>query len=108
MNQGSQEPIEYDEEFDELERLSNGVLDLIDAGRLEDAERACSELERRFPDQIDWLERTGSLHEARQDPGTAIAYYRRCLDFIEQNPEGFDESSKELYRGLIDRLESLR
>ena len=41
MNQGFQEPIERDEELEELERLSNGVLDLIDAGRLEDAERAC-------------------------------------------------------------------
>jgi len=108
MNRGSQEPIERDEGLDELERLSNGVLYLIDTGRLEDAERACSELERKFPDQIDWLDRTGSLYEARGDPGAAIGCYRRCLDFIEQNPEGFDESSKDMYRGMIEHLESIR
>jgi hypothetical protein len=43
-----------------------------------------------------------------RDPQTAIGYYRRCLDFIERTPEGFDESSKDRYRDMIDRLESLR
>jgi tetratricopeptide (TPR) repeat protein len=106
--EGSHEPIPRVDELDELEGLSNGILDLIDAGRLEDAERACSELEHRFPDQIDWLDRTGSLHEARGDPGSAIGYYQRCLDFIGRNPKGFEDSSKQLYRSFIERLESIR
>jgi hypothetical protein len=92
--------------LEELERLSNGVLDLIDAGRFDDAERACLELERRYPDQIDGIDRAATLSEARGDARHAIELYRRCLDFIDRNPDGFDEESKGYYRDAIANLES--
>jgi hypothetical protein len=96
----------HDPDLDELERLSNSVVDLINHGRLDDAERACLELKRRYPDVIDWIDRTGAVHEARGEVNKAIERYRQCLDFISRNPDGFDEDSKDFYRCEIDRLES--
>jgi hypothetical protein len=84
-------------ELDELDRLSNSVVDLIDDGRLDDAERACRELKRRYPDMIDWIERTGSLHEARGEVSQAIEFYRKCIGYIDSHPVGFDAASKDWY-----------
>ena len=50
-------------------------LDLIEVGRLDEAERMCQELKRRFPDQPDWIERAALLHETRGELGEAIADY---------------------------------
>ena len=108
MNQRSQESFESDDELDELERLSNGALDQIIAGRLEDAERACRDMERRFPNQIDWIERTAMLLETRGDSAAAIRHYRLCLDFIERNPEGFVRGVSDWYRQRIELLDSAR
>lgn len=91
---------------DDIDRLSNHALDLIQEGRLEEAEQACLELQREFPDAIDWIERTGSLHEARGEIDQAIEYYRRCLQHIDDHPQGFEEASKDWYRRSIERLES--
>ena len=100
-------PIElddFDRELDELERLSNSVLDHIDAKDFEAARQACLELGRRFPDQIDWVDRTARLHEARGEVDLAILHFRRCLDFVDLHPDDFDEESRESYREEIERL----
>jgi hypothetical protein len=95
-----------DPELDELERLSNSVVELIEDGRLGEAERACLELRRRHPDLIDWIDRTGLLHEARGDVSQAVEHYRLCIIFIEGNPDDFDAESKDYYRLAIERLQS--
>jgi tetratricopeptide (TPR) repeat protein len=95
-----------DPDLDELERLSNGALDLIESGRLDEAERTCLELERRFPDTIDWLERTAALHEARGEVSRAIEHFRRCIDFIDQRPDDFDPETRASYGCEIERLQS--
>lgn len=92
------------EEEDEFTELSNRTVDLIREGRLQEAERACRELKDRFPDMIDWLERTGMLHEAKGEVQEAVKYYRRCLDFIEEHSEDFEEASRDWYRDSIERL----
>ena len=90
---------------DNIDELSNSVLDLIKEGRLDEAEEACRQLEHEFPDAIDWIERTGSVHEARGETDKAIEYYRRCLQYIDDNPDDFEEASKDWYRRSIKRLE---
>src|SRR5262252_9152786 len=52
---------------DDLDEISNGVVDAIKAGRLDDAERLCQQLAERYPDYIDPIERYGMLYEARGD-----------------------------------------
>ena len=94
----------YDPELDELERLSNCVVDLIEIGHLDEAERKCLELKTRFPDMIDWIERSAAVQEARGRVDQAIEHYRRCLAYIDNCPDGFDTDSREWYRSQIDRL----
>ena len=96
----------FDDDDDNLEQLSNSVVDLINEGRLDEAEDACKQLQREFPDVIDWIERTGALHEARRETDKAVDYYRRCLQYIDDHPDYFEEASKDWYRRSIKRLES--
>ena len=93
-----------DDEEDDLDELSNGVVDLIEAGKLEEAEAVCAELRRQYPQVIDWMERTGMIHEARGEPEKAIGYYQRCLTHIEENKDDFDEGFKDWYIRSIDKL----
>lgn len=94
------------EEGDEFTELSNRAVDLIHDRRLAEAEEVCRELKDRFPDRIDWIERTAMLHEARGEAQKALHYYRRCLDYIEENHELFEQASRDSYRQRIDRLEA--
>ncbi len=97
----------FDPEMAELETLSNGALDLIENGLLDEAERVCLELKARFPDEIDWIERSAELHEARGHVDDAVEHYRLCLVYIDRNPDGFDADSREWYQEQIDRLREI-
>jgi hypothetical protein len=94
----------FDPDLDELETLSNGVLDRNESGLLDEAERMCLELKARFPDTIDWIDRSAELHEARGHVDRAVEHYRLCLAYIDRHPDGFDDESREWYRERIDRL----
>jgi len=89
---------------DDIDKLSNSVVNLIDDGRFEEAEAACQELKEQYPDVIDWLFRTAMLHEARGQTQQAIHYYERTLRYIDENPDGFDASSRQSWLGAIERL----
>ena len=52
-------------EIDDLDDLSNSVLDLIDAEKFDEAESVCNELRKRYPDQVDGIERMAMVYEAR-------------------------------------------
>jgi hypothetical protein len=95
----------FEPELDELERLSNAALSLIERGRLADAEKVCLELRLLFPEQIDWIERTACLHEARGNVGQAVEHYRRCIDTIDTHSDDFDPESRDHYESAIRRLE---
>jgi len=99
---------DFDPDLDELETLSNSVLDLIESGHLDEAEAACRELTRRWPDQMDGIERMASVLEARGRTAEAVERYRECIAFIDAHPDGFDEESKQEYRDAIARLERPR
>jgi tetratricopeptide (TPR) repeat protein len=75
---------------DDLEAASNAVVDLIHAGRLDEAEAAARELLARYPEVFDGLERLGRVYEARGDHKQAADYYRQAVAFILEHPEGFD------------------
>lgn len=102
------DPDWFDPELAELEILSNGTLDLIEGGRFHEAEQICRELEKRFPDQIDWVDRSAILHEARGEVDRAIERYQECLAHIDRYPDGFDSDSRAWYRDQIARLRSER
>lgn len=77
-------------EDDDLDETSNAVVDLIRAGRLDEAEAAAHDLLLRYPDVVDGLERLGMVYEARGDRKQAADYYRQAVAFILKNPDCFD------------------
>jgi tetratricopeptide (TPR) repeat protein len=88
---------------DELDLDSNRVVTLLREGRLDEAEQARDTLRERYPDTIDWIERTAMIHEARGHLREAIAWWERTLRYMESE-DGFDDEGRDDIRGLIDRL----
>ena len=91
----------YDE-LKRLERLSNDSLDLIHAGRLDEAEPMCQQLLTEFPDQFDGHMRLGALHRARGDARRAAEHLRtaaamaRTSDYDLELAAGLDAEANEI------------
>jgi tetratricopeptide (TPR) repeat protein len=91
------------DDYEELDRLSNRVPQLIGEGRLDEAEEVCQQLLHRYPDVSDGVERLGHVHEARGDLPKAAAHYRRAATFIREQGDPTDEHAAWL-GNLADRL----
>jgi tetratricopeptide (TPR) repeat protein len=85
-----------------LDAASNAVLDMVRAGRLDDAERTARELLERYPEVPDGHERLGRVYEARGDHPRAAESYRSCLEFIRARPGQFDPEYEHYLLGKID------
>jgi tetratricopeptide (TPR) repeat protein len=85
-----------------LDAASNAVIDLVHAGRLDEAERAARELLERYPEVPDGHERLGMVYEARGDHPRAAECYRSCLEFIRARPGQFDPEYEHYLLGKID------
>ena len=92
-------------DLDDLDMLSNSVVDLIKEGRLDEAQRTCKELMTRYPDQIDGIERLAQVYEARGDKKRAAEYYRKAAAFAQSRP-GFDQEAIDWYFSQASSLES--
>jgi len=79
---------------DDIDELSNSAVDLINAGRFDEAERACNQLLSEYPEQVDGLERMATLEEARCNYPLAAEYYRKAAAFVEGDP-GYDSELRE-------------
>lgn len=92
---------------DELDDLSNSVLDLIKERRFEDALAVCKRLLDEWPEVIDGLERSAMVYKAMGQPDQALDYYRRALAFTERDDQrdGFDEPARAYYRERIADIE---
>lgn len=90
---------------EDLDAASNAVVDLIHAGRLDEAEQAAHVLLVRFPEVHDGYDRLGMVYEARGDAKQAAACYRKVVEFIQQHPEGFDPELEQLFRKQAERLD---
>jgi hypothetical protein len=88
----------------ELDRLSNSVVDLIDEGRLDEADAACETLRTRYPEVHDWLMRKAMICEARGETELAIEYCQRTLAWMDEHPEDFEPASREPFLQDIERL----
>jgi tetratricopeptide (TPR) repeat protein len=78
-------------EVDDLDELSNRVLELIDLKKFEEAKSVCSELRERYPDQVDGIERMAMVYEACGDNQKASEYYLKAAKFMKSNPGFTDE-----------------
>ena len=97
---------ETEDEYDDIDDASNAVVDLVNAGKLDDAEAAARALQARYPEVHDGWDRLGMVEEARGNGRAAADCYRRVLDFLREQPDYTDDPGLEtLYTGLIAQLE---
>jgi tetratricopeptide (TPR) repeat protein len=85
-----------------LDHASNAVIDLVHAGKLDEAERAARELLERYPEVPDGHERLGMVYEAREDHPRAADCYRLCLEFIRAHPGQFDPEYEQYLLAKLD------
>ena len=73
---------------DDIDQDSNRVVDLINEGRLDEAEEAAKHLLEKYPEMADGLERTAAVLEAKGEKARAAEYYRRAAEkYLEIDPE---------------------
>jgi tetratricopeptide (TPR) repeat protein len=89
-----------------LEAASNAVVDLVHAGRLDEAEQAARELLHRYPEVHDGHDRLGMVHEARGQFREAADCYRKVIEFMRANPEDHDAGLIDSFLELIVKLEA--
>jgi tetratricopeptide (TPR) repeat protein len=93
------------DDADELDAASNAAVDLVRAGKLDEAERAARDLLERFPDVHDGWDRLGMVYEARGDNQKAADCYRKVIDFIRAHPDDYDEGFDEVFVKLVEKLD---
>ena len=96
---------DYEEDV-ALAQASNAAVDLVHAGKLDQAEQAARELLVRFPYVHDGYDRLGMVYEARGDNKQAAHYYRQALEFIRQHPNQYADSGMEAaFQKLVAKLD---
>jgi tetratricopeptide (TPR) repeat protein len=90
---------------DELARASNAVVDLVCAGRLDEAEQAARELLVRYPEVHDGYDRLGMIYEARGEYKAAADCYRKVIEFVRAHPELYDPAFESTFQHLIAKLD---
>jgi len=86
---------DFDDEEDDLASASNAVVDLVHAGKLDEAEQGARDLLVRFPDVHDGYDRLAMVYEARGDNKQAADYYRQAIAFIRERPDQYDDPELE-------------
>lgn len=93
------------DQAEELTAASNGVIDLIRAGKLDEAEAAAHDLLVRFPEVHDGYDRLGMVYEARGDHQRAAECYRQVIDFVRAHPDQYEPDFEDTFHQLIAKLE---
>lgn len=92
-------------EAQELDDASNAVVDLVNAGKLDEAERAARQLLVHYPQVHDGHNRLGMVYQARGQHREAADCYRRVLEFVRAHPKDHDPTIEAYYLELITKLE---
>jgi hypothetical protein len=87
--------------------MSNGTLDLIRAGNLDEAERMCHRLLDQFPELPDGHMRLGQLLRVRGEPKRAAQHLRLAAAVARDGVPDDDDDQLELPRSLDAEADSL-
>jgi tetratricopeptide (TPR) repeat protein len=93
------------EEEDEFITASNAAVDLVQAGKLDEAEQAARDLLERYPDVHDGWDRLAMVYEARGDHRQAADCYRKVIDVIRAHPDDYDPEFEAVFQKRVDRLD---
>jgi len=88
-----------------LDEASNSVVDMVHAGKLDEAEAAAKDLLVRFPEVYDGYDRLGMVAEARGDKKLAAANYRKVIEFTQQHPGLTDPVLVANFQRMVDELD---
>src|ERR1700736_3596261 len=91
----------FSDDEDELTRDSNAVVDLVQEGKLDQAEAAARELLVRYPEGHDGYDRLGMVYEARGEPRQAADCYRKVIEFLLAHPEQYDPEFSTVFERLV-------
>lgn len=94
-----------DLEDDEIGDRTHVVVELVQAGKLDDAEVAARELLTSYPAEPDGWDCLGIVHEARGNNREAADCYRKMRDIMRQRPEDYEPGYEAEFAELIDRLD---
>jgi TolA-binding protein len=95
----------FAEEPDELTTASNAIVDMVHAGKLDEAEQAARDFLVRFPEVHDGYDRLGMVYEARGDKKQAAHYYRQVIDFVRAHPNQYEPAFETTFHKLINELD---
>jgi hypothetical protein len=90
---------------DTLTQDSNAVLDLIEAGRLDEAEATAHALLERYPEVHHGYTRLGKVFEVRGDCTRAAHWYRKSVEFMREHPDRHDPEFIEAIEQRVRNLE---
>ena len=93
------------EEYRELADASNAVIEMVDAGKLDEAESAARDLLVRYPEAHDGYDRLGMVYEARGDHKRAAECYRQVIDFVRAHPDQYAPEFADTFHRLIEKLD---
>ena len=93
------------DELEELTAASNAAVDLVKAGKLEEAEAAARDLLERFPEVHDGWDRLGMVLEARGEKKQAADCYRKALEIIRAQHDNYDPAFGDAFVELIAKLD---
>jgi len=93
------------EEDDELTKASNAAVDLVQAGKFEEAEAAARNLIAQYPEVHDGWDRLGMMYEAKGENKAAADCYRKALEIIRDRPQQYDEAFANVFVELIAKLD---
>lgn len=91
--------------YEGLVEASNAVVDMVHAGKLDEAEAAANDLLLRFPEVHDGYDRLGMVAEARGDKKLAAAYYRKVVELARQHSDLYDPRLVANFQKMVDELD---
>ncbi len=91
-------------EHNDLDDLSNRVLDLIREERLDEADKACAQLRKDYPEVIDGLWRQAMVDQARGNNREAARHYRETAA-LARATDAFEEEGIQEWLDTADRLD---
>ena len=98
-------PLNFIPVYTDLDKLSNSVVDLVRENRLDKAEKVCRKLLKKYPDQVDGIERSAYVCEARGERKKAVELYHQAAEFAKTH-EGFDQELVDRYLSEARRIEA--
>ena len=91
--------------YEGLVEASNAVVDMVRAGKLDDAEAAANDLLVRYPEVHDGFDRLGMVAEARGDKKLAAAYYRKVVELARRHSDLYDPQLPANFQKWADELD---